>query len=601
MPLKPERNLKEMKTPFKTHEYETDLCVVGGGLSGICAAIAAARRGIKVMLMQDRPMFGGNASSEVRMWVCSAHGDNNRETGLIEEMMLENFYRNPYANYTIWDSIMYEKVRFQDGLEYLLNCSCLDAEMQGDHIISITGWQTTTQTYHTIRAKQFIDSSGDSILAPLTGAAYRVGREARSEFGEDIAPEQPDKKTMGMSCLVQAREHHDKRTYQAPFWAEPFNREKLPYRKPNPRNRSENYWYLELGGEQDSIADTEMIRDQLQDAAYGIWDYIKNSGEFGSAADNLDLDWIGILPGKRESRRYVGDYIMNQNDVRTEGRFDDLIAYGGWTMDDHHPGGLRAAEPPTIFHPAPSPFGIPYRCLYSQNIANLMFAGRNISVTHTAMSATRVMGTCATLGQAAGTAAALAVQSQVSPREIGQMQIRRLQDLLMDDDCYLPFHKRTVSRLTSEASITSDQPGADNLRNGKDRTIGSEPNCWEGQPGSHVTYEFTAASQISRIRLVFDSDLNRETLTENGPDQYRPMKSNYFLDDKAMRVPATLIKDFTIEYRGQDGSWQQLADIRGNHQRLVILPTDIKTAAVRLKPHQTWGADTCRIFAFEVS
>lgn len=164
----------------------------------------------------------------------------------------------------------------------------------------------------------------------------------------------------------------------------------------------------------DSIADTETMRDELIRTVYGVWDFVKNGGVCDAA--NWEIEWIGFLPGKRESRRYVGDYLLNQNDVRAEGKFEDLIAYGGWTMDDHHPAGFLTTEPPTIWHPAPSPYGIPYRCLDSKNIENLMFAGRNISATHTALSSTRVMATCALMGQALGTAAAIALRDGLTPR-----------------------------------------------------------------------------------------------------------------------------------------------------------------------------------------
>ena len=588
---------------LRTIEHEVDICVVGGGLAGLSAAVAAARHGARVLIMQERPMFGGNASSEVRMWVCGAHGENNRETGLVEEIQLENFYRNPYQNYSIWDSILYEKVRFQENLDYLLNCTCLDAEMSGNRIVAVKGWQLTTQTFHHVRAALFLDCSGDSILAPLTGAECRRGRESRHEFNEDIAPELADCKTMGMSCLIQTREAESKRMFTPPFWAEKMTREKLPYRQPNPLKDSENFWYLELGGEQDSIADTETIRDSLQKVAFGIWDYIKNSGDYPEAVDNLDVDWIGILPGKRESRRYVGDIIMNQHDVRSEGRFDDLVAYGGWTMDDHHPGGFRSLEKPTIFHPAPSPFGIPYRSLYSKNIDNLMFAGRNISVTHTAMSATRVMATCATIGQAAGTAAAIAIEEQTSPRGVYEQHIRRLQEDLMDDDCYLPFHRRTLPVLTLKATYqsSSDAPDVENLRNGYDRPIGGQDNGWTGKPGTTVTASFSTTETIRRVRLIFDSDLNRSTLPADVADNDRPMKSSYFRKAEAIYLPKTMIKDFRLEALDEQGQWQTIQDVKGNYQRRVILPLNLRTKAIRLVPLATWGAEDCHIFSFDIS
>ena len=191
---------------MKRITHRADFCVVGGGLAGMCAAIAAARHGAKVVLMHDRPVLGGNASSEIRMWICGARGPNNRETGIVEEIQLENLYRNTSVSYAIWDAILYEKVRFQPNLTLLLTCSCTDLGMDGSRIRWVRGWQGTAETWHTVEATLFADCSGDSILAPLSGAEFRVGREAASEFGEQMAPEAADRKTMGMSCLIQARE-----------------------------------------------------------------------------------------------------------------------------------------------------------------------------------------------------------------------------------------------------------------------------------------------------------------------------------------------------------------------------------------------------------
>ena len=390
---------------MKHKNHKVDLCVVGGGLAGMLAAISSARRGAKVLLMQDRPVLGGNASSEIRMWVGGAHGKNNHETGILEEVMLENLYRNPDRIYSLWDSVLYEKGKFEDNITLLLNCPCNSAEMDGNTIRKIKGWSLTTETWHTVEATLFADCSGDSILAPLSGAEFRMGRESSHEFNEDIEPEESDKKTMGMSCLIQGRETDSPKQFIPPSWAYKYTTEEdLPYRGHDVKGS--NFWWIELGGEQDSIHDTEDIRDELLKVAFGVWDHIKN-GDHG--ADNWVLDWVGFLPGKRESRRYVGDHILTQNDVRAEGRFDDIVAFGGWSMDDHHPGGMHWKGQPTIFHPAPSPYGIPYRCLYSKNISNLLFAGRNISATHASMSSTRVMATCAVIGQALGTASAVAI------------------------------------------------------------------------------------------------------------------------------------------------------------------------------------------------
>ncbi|MBR4663043.1 MAG: FAD-dependent oxidoreductase, partial [Lentisphaeria bacterium] len=418
---------------METIVHRVQFCVIGGGLAGMCAAIAAARHGVKTLIMQERPVFGGNASGEIRMWVCGS--PHQLETGLVEEFRLENLYRNTYVNFSVWDSILFEKVRFQDNLTSLLNCSCLAAEMDGAKIRSVTGWQMTTQQFHKVEADYFADCSGDSVLAPLTGAEFRLGREAQSEFGESLAQKEPDRKTMGLSCLIQARETSSPKKFIPPSWAYCYPDDSQLSHRGHRIEGTQNFWWMELGGEQDSIHDTEEIRDDLLKTAFGIWDHIKNHGDHG--ADNWELDWVGFLPGKRESRRYVGDYILHQADVQSGGRFDDTVAYGGWPIDDHHPGGLRYNGPPNINIVPKEPYGIPLRCLYSKNIENLWFAGHNISTTHTGLSSTRVMATCATLGQAVGCAVSAAVKNgNLPPRETASKHIREVQNLLMDDDCW---------------------------------------------------------------------------------------------------------------------------------------------------------------------
>lgn len=588
---------KKMNEKLKNVYHKADLCVVGAGLSGMCAAVAAARHGLKVALMHDRPVYGGNASSEIRMWICGAHGDNNRETGIIEEIALETLYRNPYRRYPMWDCILFELIKNEKNITPILNCSCNDVEMDGNRIKRIMGWQTTTQMWHTVEADYFADCSGDSILAPLTGAEYRMGREGRAEFNESIAPEKPDNKTMGMSCLIQARETDVKHTYIAPSWARRFTKEDLAYRLPDMDDPEENFWYMELGGENDSIHDTEKLRDELISVAYGVWDYVKNSGECD--ADNWELDFVGFLPGKRESRRYVGDYIMNENDVNNEGRFEDIVAYGGWTMDDHHPAGINTTERPNIFHPAPSPFGIPYRCLYSVNIENLYFAGRNISVTHTAMSATRVMATCALLGQAVGTAAYIAARNGISPRDVYREHIDELKQLLMEDDCYLPFNKMKMSPITMSARITADGTGAEKLINGIDRPRGGDTNCWSGKPGDCIEFSFEKETMIREARFIFNSDLNRET---TGAGRHLPEKMNscnIFKDSPALCVPKTLVKDMRAEAL-INGEWQEIAGIENNHQRLVRLEIGKKAMAVRFTVLSTHGSDSADIFSIDL-
>lgn len=561
---------------MKTVKHSLDLCVVGGGMAGLCAAIAAARHGIRVVLIQDRGVLGGNASSEVRMWICGAHGKDNRETGILEEIMLENFYRNPQLSYPLWDAVLYEKAMREENLTLLLNTSCLDATMQNDRILAVKAWQSPAETMHEVSATFFADCSGDSILAPLSGAHYRYGREAKNEFSESIEPDAADRKTMGMSCIFEVRETESPKKFTPPDWAYQYpTDEDIPFRE---HDLSTNYWWIETGGEDDCIHDTDRCRDELYKIALGVWDHIKNHGDHG--AENYQLEWIGMLPGKRESRRYVGKYTVNQNDVEQGGNFDDTVAYGGWSMDDHFPAGFYHKDSyPTVFHPAPSPWGIPFRALVSENIKNLMFAGRNISVTHAALSSSRVMATCAMLGQAVGTAAAQMVKNGKMPDTI---DIQALQAALLDDDCYLPRKKREISELSKKTPCTSDL-----VKNGFDR---GQENCWVGALGDTIEYRSEKAFKLSGVRLIFDSDLNRG---------YQNMPCVIRLHENKFKLPKTLIKDFDLLLYKSDGS-VETKSYRNVHARFLKLPISGEYTAVRFVPLATHGDESFRLFDFEI-
>lgn len=561
---------------MKNTEHNADFCVVGGGMAGICAALSAARHGISTVLVQDRGVLGGNASSEIRMWICGAHGRDNRETGIIEEIMLENFYSNRQLSYPLWDAVLFEKVSRQENLTLLLNCSCFDAECKNGRITSIKAWQSPCETMHTVRARFFADCSGDSILAPLTAAEYRYGREAQSEFNEKIEPKTADKKTMGMSCLFQVRETDRPQNFTPPEWAYKYpTDEDIPFRE---HDLSTNFWWIELGGEGDCIHDADIYRDELIKIAYGVWDHIKNYGDHG--AENYQLEWIGLLPGKRESRRYVGKYIVNQNDVEAGGNFYDTIAYGGWSMDDHFPEGINHKNSyPTVYHPAPSPWEIPFRAVCSKNIENLLFAGRNISVTHAALSSSRVMATCALLGQAVGTAAAQMVNDNENTDNIN---IEKLQDTLMADDCFLPGRKRKVSELSKRVFCNSEI-----IRNGIERC---DENKWMGKKGDYIEYKSDKPFELSGIRIVFDSDLNRDH--QNMPCCIR-------LNEERFKLPKTLIKDFDIILTDVSGR-QTVMPYRNWHNRLFVTRISGEYVSVKLLPLETYGAETFNIFAFEI-
>ena len=303
-----------VREQFKTVKHKADVCVVGAGLAGMCAAIAAARRGCSVVLVHDRPMPGGNCSSEIRMWPLGADGSNPanlRETGIFEELLLENMYRNPTRSFAIWDSVLYGAVRYQSGLKLILNCSVNAARTHDARIVSVSGWQLTTYFNHEIEANIFIDCSGDSVLATLSGAKFRRGREAAGEFGESIEPETADSMTMGNTCLIQARETAQDIRYTPARWAEKIDKSQLEGRGFKPSGLDGNYWWMELGGERDTISDSEEIRDELIALSYGVWDYVKNSGD-GDAVKKI----------KEVERKRIKEYLNYHKDaVYTEGCF----------------------------------------------------------------------------------------------------------------------------------------------------------------------------------------------------------------------------------------------------------------------------------------
>ncbi len=595
---------------------KVDVCVIGGGLAGICAAIASARTGAKTVLMQDRPVLGGNASSEIRMWVSGAGSRvrNLQETGIVEELLLENMYRNPDRNFTIWDSILYEKVKFEKNITLMLNCACCEADYEAGNIKSVTGFQLTTYTMQTIQADIFIDCSGDSILADLTDAEYMLGREAKDTFGESMGLETADRKTMGMSLMVQAHETDHPVKFTPPAWAHIYKTDEEMNNKPHDclHKINTNFYWIELGGEVDSIHDTEEVRDELLKIAFGAWDHIKNQGDHG--AENWELDWIGFLPGKRESRRYAGDYVMTQNDVMEAKRPADTVAYGGWQIDNHLPGGFYMSgkgENHLQKVRLREPYGIPLRSLYSVNVENLMFAGRNISASHLAFATTRVMATCGVVGQAAGTAAAMAAAKGISPRALAQNHIVELQAQLMEDDCFLPGFRREMPAVTKQAVLTAEYGDPSALQNGIDRRIWGNDNGYFGICHRAITYTFSKPTFVESFRLVVDSDLDREYV-EGNPDAlnistvlFKPLSYH----GTTFGFPRCVLKAFDVEMDTGDGVWKTVYSTKNNHQRLIKASVQAEVCGIRLIPRSTYLSETmwntydsaqAHIFAFDI-
>jgi hypothetical protein len=426
------------------HEYDAtyDLIVIGGGLAGICAAIQAARLGCATALVQDRPVLGGNSSSEIRVTVRGADHSfrHARETGIVEELLIEDRFRDhaPTINAEVnsnWDLVLWQGCGREPNLTPYLNASARRAIMRGkSRIEGIEVAQLGNERALRLMADLFVDASGDGAIAASAGAEFRMGREARAEFCESRAPEQADAKTLGSSLMFQARDVGHPVKFDPPDWAADFpGDEDLPFR--NHSRIASGYWWIEWGGDLNTIDDNDQIRDTLWAFLYGVWDHIKNRGDHG--ADNYALEWVGAVPGKRESRRFMGDHLLTQNEIEARELFADRVAYGGWPIDLHPPDGIRAHEPPADMSPLPGIYSIPFRCLYSRNVRNLMLAGRNISVTHAALGSTRVMATGAVEGQAVGAAAYLCKEHRLTPRQVGKRRMRALQQLLLKHDAYV--------------------------------------------------------------------------------------------------------------------------------------------------------------------
>lgn len=574
-------------------QHQAELCVIGGGMSGLIAAVAAARHGTKVLLMQDRPMLGGNASSEIRMWIRGAHGKENRETGILQEIEMENIYRNPEMNFSLWDSVLLQTVLNEKNITLLTNCSCLDCEMKGGKITSVTGWQLNTYTMHRVEATLFMDCSGDSILAPLTGARYRVGREDTKEYDEYGACEVADNHTMGNSILLQARETDHPVPFVAPEWAYVYPDDASMHDK-NHVLASCNFWWIELGGEIDTIGDAQEINWELLRTVYGVWDHIKNRGDHG--AENWELEWIGVLPGKRESRRYVGPYVLNQRDLEEGHDFQDTVAFGGWTMDNHSPLGFKYPGYSSRHIDTKLPYQIPFRCLYSENVKNLMFAGRNISATHMAMSSTRVMATCSVMGQAAGTGAALAIEKNCLPEDVTANYMPILQQRLMEDGCFLPGLVRQVPD-GLELSLTEEEKAV--LTNGWERPHEGVANSIMLKEGSGFTASLKQPAVNAVLRVVPDTDFSRESISNEKRYQTFAMKCQRPKDTMPLNMPAPMLKGATLRFETAEGkvTAREIAD-----NRLPLLRITLPTGTVRVTVENltSWGGNGVGLFAFDV-
>ncbi|MHC4403234.1 MAG: FAD-dependent oxidoreductase [Planctomycetota bacterium] len=583
---------------------EADVVVVGGGLAGSTAAVAAARNGCRTVLIQNRPVLGGNASSEILVPPVGAwpgiyrtrYPLDPRETGIVDE------YRTA-GNQKVKEGRLYSNrllrlVRLEPNLSLHLNTHATGVQMHKDNgrrIAAVDAVDVQTGRRMRFPGRMFVDCTGDSAIGVAAGAEFRHGKEPKSMYNEPWAPEAPSKNTMGNGLKYFARDMGEPRPFKAPDWIFPFPTcDGIgPGRHPRLTTSMEiqGQWNIELGGLRDTYADAEEIRDDLLRLIYGLWDHTRNQcAKDKERAANYQLVWVGHVAGKRENRRLMGDYVLTQNDVAQQTLFADRVAFGAWSVDDHYSAGF--------FHKGPTgrhfdgddhhykgvPFTIPFRSLYSKNVENLLMAGRNISASHLGMSNTRVMLTCAILGHAAGTGAAFCVQENTSPRGVYQDHMMALQQQLLKEGAAVPGLKaddprdlasRAAATASSERTHTSgERMAATNVVNGFARAVGERmketTNAWGPDP---------KAAAPHWVQLTWPA-----------PVTFNVVHVSFQTVDMA---PGR----FAVEAQA-DGNFRPIAEIDLNRHRRHVLGFDpVTTSAIRVVLDEP--AAICEIRVYE--
>ena len=401
----------EPNAPEITKSY--DLVVIGGGIAGCAASIAAAERGLSVALVQDRPVLGGNASSEIRVHTLGIYGHFERILRKIDTEHYPNGSPEAKKDQLKRDN----NVKSYKNIDLHLNWRAYDAKAENNLVQHVDARQTSTGERIRFTSSHFVDATGDGWIGFWAGAEYSYGRESVDTYGEDWeewgelwSPKEPDNAVMGSSVLWRSSDTNTPKEFPEVPWAMPVAKE---YEEVN------GEWQWEFSrNDLHQIHDAEEIRDHMLRAIYGSFSNAKKSPDNA----NRKLEWVSSLVGKRESRRLVGDHIFTLNDAKEGRQFPDGVVIETREIDVHFQTVLENENNPdfiseALFYKTPQ-YYIPYRSLYSKNINNLFMAGRNFSCSHVGLGGPRVMRTTGQMGAAVGFAASLCKKYQVNPRDI---------------------------------------------------------------------------------------------------------------------------------------------------------------------------------------
>jgi hypothetical protein len=542
---------------FKTTIIKKDLIICGGGMSGICAAIEASRHNLSVALINNRGFFGGNASPEIRVTISGATGTSDfnlyaREGGIIDELLIENRHRNPQGNVYLWYTVIIDALKKEKNIQPFLNTNIDTVNMdekETHKINSVEGSQSGSEKHFKFVGKMFVDDTGDGTISYLAGAEYMYGREARSKWNEQIAPEVADDKVSLSTLPFYTRDFHKNMPFSLPEFAknrtEQFNNalkyREVPERIPHD-SRYDGYrfqWFYEAGSNLHQIKDDEKIVEEHEQLIMNIWDHIKTENSYDSS--NFDFEYISPVVGKRESRRIIGDYIYKEKDLKEQTHFKDAIAYGGWSIDLHAPDGFYSNDLINRHYYLNGLYQIPLRSCYAKGVDNLFVASRCLSFSHVASGTVRLMQTLATIGQAVGAAASVCIENNLKVNEIIEDKyIEEVQQMLLEDDQTIPGIKKresiiTQSSITASSTFDGILESASNVND--DRY--SKPLCLNNSLGFVFPYVKENNQLQINVRAIEDTTLCYSVLNTTKKENYGP-KDIVFKDS----IPINKSKNF---------------------------------------------------------